>query len=102
MGNGLTSLVVANQLNKSYGHSVIVYECANQIGGLMVYGVTYMKNKLDVIQRHVDLMVEEGVNFFMNANVGVGSLFSMEKIHTQNSVLLLACAVAKRRCTFYI
>lgn len=80
MGIGQASLVVDNQLNKAHGRSVIVYECANQLGGLTVYGVPNMKNTLDVIQRHVDLMVEEGVNFVMNANVGVDSLFFVEKI----------------------
>lgn len=47
-------------------------------------------------------MVEKGVNFAMNANVGFDSLFSMEKIHTQNDVLLLACGETKPQYTFYI
>jgi len=102
VGIGQASLVVDNQLNKAHGNSVIVYERANQLGGLTVYGVPNMKNKLDVIQRHVDLMVEEGVNFVMNANVGVDSLFFVEKIHTQNSVFVLTCGAAKPRYTFYI
>lgn len=61
-----------------------------------------MWKKLDVIQRQVDLMVEEGVNFVMYENVGVDSLFSVEKIHTQIDVLILACGETKQRYTFYI
>ncbi len=47
-------------------------------------------------------MVEEGVNFVMYENVGVDSLFSVEKIHTQIDVLILACGETKQRYTFYI
>lgn len=41
-----------------------VYERADRIGGLMMYGVPNMKTeKIDVVQRRVDLMAQEGVKF---------------------------------------
>lgn len=43
---------------------VTVYERADRIGGLMMYGVPNMKtDKTDVVQRRVDLMAREGVKF---------------------------------------
>lgn len=50
MGNGPSSLVFIDKLNKAYGHSVVVYECVDQIGGETMYGVPNMKSKLDVIK----------------------------------------------------
>lgn len=41
-----------------------MYERADRIGGLMMYGVPNMKtDKIDVVQRRVDLMAQEGVKF---------------------------------------
>lgn len=97
VGSGPAGLAAADQLNKA-GHSVTVYERADRIGGLMMYGVPNMKtDKLDVVQRRVDLMAEEGVNFVVNANVGVDSFFSVEKLRTENDALLLACGATKPR-----
>ena len=57
IGSGPAGLAAADQLNKM-GHSVTVYERTDRIGCLMMYGVPNMKtDKLDVVQRRVDLMV---------------------------------------------
>lgn len=63
IGSGPAGLAAADQLNKM-GHEVTVYERADRIGGLMMYGVPNMKtDKVDVVQRRVDLMAAEGVKF---------------------------------------
>eukprot|EP00929_Paragymnodinium_shiwhaense_P010549 TRINITY_DN1152_c0_g1_i4.p1 TRINITY_DN1152_c0_g1~~TRINITY_DN1152_c0_g1_i4.p1 ORF type:complete len:943 (+),score=262.91 TRINITY_DN1152_c0_g1_i4:375-2831(+) len=63
IGSGPAGLATADQLNKM-GHSVTVYERADRIGGLMMYGVPNMKaDKKDVIQRRVDIMAKEGIVF---------------------------------------
>jgi NADPH-dependent glutamate synthase beta subunit-like oxidoreductase len=50
---------------------VTVYERADRIGGLMMYGVPNMKtDKLDVVQRRVDLMAQEGVTFVTGDSAG--------------------------------
>jgi len=57
IGSGPAGMAAADQLNKM-GHSVTVYERADRIGGLMMYGVPNMKTgKEEVVQRRVDLMV---------------------------------------------
>ena len=69
IGSGPAGLAAAAQLNK-VGHSVTVYERADRIGGLLMYGIPNMKLGKDVVQRRVDLLKEEGVNFVTNADVG--------------------------------
>ena len=70
VGSGPAGLAAASQLNKA-GHTVTVYERADQIGGLLRYGIPDFKLEKWVIDRRVKLMEEEGVVFKCNANVGV-------------------------------
>ncbi len=71
VGSGPAGLSVANQLNKA-GHSVTVYERDKRIGGLVRYGIPNFKlDKKKVVQRRVDLMKEEGIEFITNAHIGV-------------------------------
>ena len=71
IGSGPAGLSVANQLNKA-GHRVPVYERDKRIGGLVRYGIPNFKlDKKKVVQRRVDLMQEEGVEFITNAHIGV-------------------------------
>ena len=54
VGSGPAGLAAADQLNKA-GHSVTVYERADRIGGLLVYGIPNMKLDKKYVQRRVDL-----------------------------------------------
>jgi glutamate synthase (NADPH/NADH) small chain len=69
VGSGPAGLAAAAQLNK-VGHSVTVYERADRIGGLLMYGIPNMKLDKGVVQRRVDLLAAEGVNFVTCAHVG--------------------------------
>ena len=69
IGSGPSGLAAADQLNKA-GHWVTVYERADRIGGLLVYGIPNMKLDKAVVQRRVDLMTAEGVEFVINTEVG--------------------------------
>ncbi len=69
VGSGPAGLAAADQLNKA-GHLVTVYERADRIGGLLMYGIPNMKLGKDVVDRRVDLLREEGITFITNANVG--------------------------------
>ncbi|XP_035840299.1 uncharacterized protein LOC110914013 [Helianthus annuus] len=56
VGSDPARLVAADQLNR-IGHTVAVFERADQIRGLMMYGVPNLKlDKIDVVQRRVDMM----------------------------------------------
>lgn len=69
VGSGPSGLAAAAQLNK-VGHQVTVYERADRIGGLLMYGIPNMKLDKGVVARRVNLLKEEGVTFVTCAHVG--------------------------------
>ncbi|MBA0689894.1 hypothetical protein Goari_007600 [Gossypium aridum] len=97
IGSGPSGLAAADQLNRM-GHSVTVYERADRIGGLMMYGVPNMKtDKVDVVQRRVNLMAEEGVKFVVNANIGKDPSYSLDRLREENDAIVLAIGATKPR-----
>jgi glutamate synthase (NADPH/NADH) small chain len=70
IGSGPSGLACAAQLNRA-GHLVTVYERADRIGGLLMYGIPNMKLDKKIVQRRIDLMAAEGVKFVTNAHIGV-------------------------------
>ncbi len=70
VGSGPAGLACAAQLNKT-GHSVTVYERADRIGGLLMYGIPNMKLDKGVVERRINLLREEGVEFVTCAHVGL-------------------------------
>ena len=69
VGSGPAGLACADQLNKA-GHLVTVFERADRVGGLLMYGIPNMKLDKHVVQRRVDLLQAEGVSFLTNCEVG--------------------------------
>jgi NAD(P)H-dependent glutamate synthase small subunit len=69
IGSGPAGLACADQLN-SVGHAVTVYERADRIGGLLMYGIPNMKLGKDVVERRVDLLRQEGIEFATGVHVG--------------------------------
>jgi glutamate synthase (NADPH/NADH) small chain len=69
VGSGPAGLSCAAQLNHA-GHLVTVYERADRIGGLLMYGIPNMKLDKSVVQRRVDLLAKEGVKFVTGCEVG--------------------------------
>jgi len=70
VGSGPAGLAAADQLNQA-GHDVTVFERADRIGGLLMYGIPNMKlDKEEVVQRRVDLMAAEGVRFVTKTEIG--------------------------------
>ncbi|XP_022723675.1 glutamate synthase 1 [NADH], chloroplastic-like isoform X1 [Durio zibethinus] len=97
VGGGPAGLAAADQLNRM-GHSVTVYERADRIGGLMMYGVPNMKaDKVNVVQRRVNLMADEGVKFVVNANVGIDPSYSLDRLREDNDAIVLAVGATKPR-----
>lgn len=70
VGSGPAGMAAAAQLNKA-GHTVTLFERADQIGGLVRYGIPDFKLNKDIIDRRIAVMEEEGVVFKTNVNVGV-------------------------------
>lgn len=70
IGSGPAGLAAAAQLNYA-GHTVTVFERDDAPGGLLRYGIPDFKLEKWVIDRRIKIMEEEGINFKLNANVGV-------------------------------
>ncbi|MCD2426088.1 glutamate synthase subunit beta [Niabella pedocola] len=69
VGSGPSGLAAAAQLNYA-GHSVTVFERDEKPGGLLRYGIPDFKLEKWVIDRRIEVMQEEGVEFRCHANVG--------------------------------
>ena len=69
VGSGPAGLAAADQLNQ-LGHTVTVFERADRIGGLLMYGIPNMKLEKEIIDRRVNLLREEGITFVVNTEVG--------------------------------
>jgi len=69
VGSGPSGLAAAAQLNRA-GHLVTVFERADRIGGLLMYGIPNMKLDKSLVERRVALMAAEGVDFRPGVNVG--------------------------------
>jgi len=69
VGSGPSGLAAADQLNQK-GHKVTVFERADRIGGLLMYGIPNMKLEKETVDRRVNLLREEGIEFVTNANIG--------------------------------
>ena len=69
VGSGPAGLACADQLNRA-GHQVTVFERHDRVGGLLMYGIPNMKLEKPIVQRRVDLMAAEGVEFQVNTEIG--------------------------------
>ena len=69
VGSGPAGLAAAQQLARA-GHAVTVFEKADRIGGLLRYGIPNFKMEKHLIDRRVEQMEAEGVEFLVNKHVG--------------------------------
>jgi len=69
IGSGPAGLAAAQQLVRA-GHSVIVFEKNQKIGGLLRYGIPDFKLAKNIIDRRLEQMIAEGVEFQTGVNVG--------------------------------
>ena len=70
IGSGPAGLAAAQQLNRA-GHKVKVFERDSVIGGLLSLGIPEFKLEKWVVQRRIDLLEKEGIDFITNINVGI-------------------------------
>lgn len=94
VGSGPAGLACADRLNK-LGHMVTVFEKADRLGGLLMYGIPNMKLDKTVIDRRAKIMEAEGVTF--RTGVEVGKTVSAESIKSDFDGVVLCIGSKKPR-----
>src|SRR3989338_637640 len=94
VGSGPAGLAAAAQLNRA-GHWVTVFERADRIGGLLMYGIPNMKLDKKIVERRVDLMAKEGIKFIVNTEVGKN--YPAEKLLKEYDGVILCGGATKPR-----
>ena len=94
VGSGPAGLACADQLNHR-GHSVTVFEREDRPGGLLMYGIPNMKLEKSVVQRRLDKMTAEGVEFRTGADVG--KTLPAQDLLKEFDAVVLCCGAAQPR-----
>ena len=94
IGSGPAGLAAAQQLNQK-GHFVTVFEKDNSIGGLLRYGIPNFKLSKHIIDRRLKLLIEEGIIFKNNTEIGRDILG--EQIMSEFDAVCLAVGAGKPR-----
>jgi glutamate synthase (NADPH) small chain len=87
VGSGPAGLAAAQQLNRA-GHRVIVFEKADRVGGLLRYGIPEFKMEKWVLDRRLEQLIAEGVEF--QTNVHAGYTITGEDLRKDFDAILLA------------
>ena len=94
IGSGPSGLACADWLNRR-GHNVTVFEREDKAGGLLMYGIPNMKLDKKIVNRRIELMKAEGVEFIFNADVG--KTFAASQILQDFDAVALCCGAKKAR-----
>jgi glutamate synthase (NADPH) small chain len=94
VGSGPAGLAAAQQLNRA-GHTVTVFEKADRIGGLLRYGIPDFKLEKSILDRRLEQMEAEGIEFQTGAHVGVD--IAMPAFRRKFDAVLLAGGAEKPR-----
>ncbi len=94
VGSGPTGLTCADQLNKA-GHNVVVFERDDRIGGLLTYGIPDFKLEKWIVDRRVNLMKEEGIEF--KTNIWIGRDYPAKHLKKEFDTVILCGGATQAR-----
>jgi glutamate synthase (NADPH/NADH) small chain len=87
VGSGPAGLAAAQQLNRA-GHWVTVFEKEDRLGGLLRYGIPDFKLEKSMVDRRLDLLTREGIEFAPGTYVGENP--TLQQIRKEFDAILLA------------
>lgn len=94
VGSGPAGMACAQQLARA-GHAVTLFEKNDRIGGLLRYGIPDFKMEKQIIDRRVEQMQAEGVEFRIDCHVGVDVTF--QQLHDDYDAIVLTGGSEKPR-----
>ncbi len=94
VGSGPAGMATAQQLRRA-GHQVALLERDDRIGGLMRYGIPEFKMEKNVLDKRIDQMQAEGVEFRVNAHVGVN--VSVDQLRKEFDAVVLTGGACEAR-----
>lgn len=94
IGAGPAGLAAAEKLRR-YGYEVTVYDRYDRIGGLMIYGIPNFKLEKSVVERRNQWLVEGGVQFRLNCEIGRDLSFA--QVRESHDAVLVATGVYAAR-----
>ncbi|KAA8678797.1 glutamate synthase subunit beta [Clostridium sp. HV4-5-A1G] len=95
IGSGPSGLSAASELN-SVGHSVTVFEREDEIGGLLRYGIPDFKLEKHILDRRINIMKEEGIDFRISVYAGRGKYSADKLIENFDAVVLTGGSTVPR------
>ncbi|HES60065.1 MAG: glutamate synthase subunit beta [Calditrichaceae bacterium] len=94
IGSGPAGLAAAQQLRRK-GHQVTIFEKSPKIGGLLRYGIPDFKLEKWVLDRRLDQLTAEGVNF--NTDVEIGEDLSARYLQKSFDVIIITTGAGQPR-----
>lgn len=94
IGSGPAGLACAAQLNRA-GHLVTVFERADRLGGLLMYGIPNMKLEKSLVERRVSLLAREGIEFVTGKEVGRD--YAADRLMTEFDAVVLCGGATRAR-----
>ena len=94
IGSGPAGLAAAQQLTRA-GHTVVVYERADKIGGLLRYGIPEFKMEKHILDRRLAQMEKEGTRF--RPGVDVGGEITGDQLSSKYNAIVLAIGATQWR-----
>jgi glutamate synthase (NADPH/NADH) small chain len=94
VGAGPAGLAAADRLREQ-GYAVTVYDRHDRPGGLLIYGIPGFKLEKRVVQRRVDRLIDGGVTFVTNCDVGTD--VTLAELRERHDAVLLAMGVYQAR-----
>ena len=94
IGAGPAGLAAAERMRQR-GYQVTVYDRHDRIGGLLIYGIPNFKLEKEVVQRRARRLIDGGVKFELNCNVG--ETISFAELRAKHDAVLIATGVYKSK-----